>query len=640
VIRAAQLGVRLAWRAKPSRSALIVVGSALAATLLLTGAGAYRAMHAGPSTNDTQRLLLTVAIAVAAPIVVLLITAARLSASSRERRAAALSRLGLARLKVRSLAGAENAVLAAIGSLIGVGLHLLVAAPLLDALGRRADWFGREPVASVPATIGLTLGVVAAGASVAYLPNRSARPGARTDVASARPRLWRLAPLTLGTICLITATALHGNRDGDATSVELAGFLGGAALAIVGLPIALPVAVRVLGDLATRSQASSLAIAGRGLQSEPASTTRLVAAVLAALTVVTGALCVLQAFWALPQVQSALHADTVGPQFGRLELLPGAPPPTEDELDRVAAVPGVSAVIARVDYVVEGRPGACAGQTELEDPCGSAFVGTCAELEALYGAVTGCRDDAVLETRVDEFESRPSVWISADRVWLRPNGYADPIPPEPAAPSVAIPPVAGHIVLPYQATETIGSFDVFVPRAFAPALPISRLTVVMNGGPVVRAAVETAVRGIPGDYNSPDVSELRRVEAYEATTWSVAGVMLATGLAGLAIAGADRVTERRRRLASLWAVGAPSGVLRRSQLFQSLLPLAVGGPLAVVIGGLIGTAYLALGGIVGRFPWSQTLVLLAIALAAAVITAVISQVGLVRRPSPELFHRE
>jgi len=159
-------------------------------------------------------------------------------------------------------------------------------------------------------------------------------------------------------------------------------------------------------------------------------------------------------------------------------------------------------------------------------------------------------------------------------------------------------------------------------------------------GAVVRAAVETAVRGIPGDYNSPDVSELRRVEAYEATTWSVAGVMLATGLAGLAIAGADRVTERRRRLASLWAVGAPSGVLRRSQLFQSLLPLAVGGPLAVVIGGLIGTAYLALGGIVGRFPWSQTLVLLAIALAAAVITAVISQVGLVRRPSPELFHRE
>ena len=640
MIRAAQLGVRLAWRAKPSRSALIVVGSALAATLLLTGAGAYSAMHAGPSTSDTQRLLLTVAIALAAPIVVLLITAARLSAGSRDRRAAALSRLGLARLKVRSLAGAENAVLAALGSLIGVGLHLLVGAPLLDALGRRADWFAREPVAPVSATIGLTLGVVAAAASVAYLPNRSARPGARTDVASARPRLWRLVPISLGTICLITATALHGNRDGDPTSVELAGFLGGAALAILGLPIALPVAVRVLGDMATRAQAPSIAIAGRGLQSEPASTTRLVAAVLAALTVVTGALCVLQAFWDLNGVQRQLLADTVGPQFGRLELVPGAPSPTEAEIDRVAAVPGVSAVVARVNYVVEGRTGACAGETEPADPCGSAFVGTCADLAAIYGAVTGCRDDAVLETRVEEFESGPSVWTSSDQLWLRPNGYADPIQPEPVGPSVEITPVAGQIVFPYEATETVGIFDVFVPRAFAPSLPISGVTVVMDGGPVVRAAVEAAVEGISGDYNSPNVSELRRVEAYEATTWSVAGIMLATGLAGLAIAGADRVTERRRRLASLWAVGAPSGVLRRSQMLQSLLPLAVGAPLAVVIGGLIGTAYLALGGIVGRYPWSQTLVLLGIALAAAVITAVISQVGLVRRPSPDLLHRE
>ena len=635
MIRAAQLGLHLAWRATPSRSALIVIGSTLAATLLLTGAGAYDAMRFGPSTSDTQRLLLTVAVAVAAPIVVLLITAARLSSSSRDRRAAALSRLGLSRRQVRSLAGAENAVLATIGGLIATGLHLLVAAPLLDALGRRADWFGHEPVASVPATIGLTLGVVAAAAGAAYLPNRSARPGARMDVAAARPRLWRLAPLAAGLTSLITATVLHGNRDGDGTAVELNLFLGGAAVAIIGLPIALPVAVRVLGDLASRSRAPSIAIAGRGLQSEPSSTTRLVAAVLAALTVVTGALCVLQAFWDLPQVERAVLADTIGPQHGTIWVTAGDVAPSDAELAGLAATPGVRVVVALRDALVEQEPGGCERMEDEDAVCEFAFVGTCADLAALHGGAEGCRDDTVALI-IDGISSpSPGRWAGTPTAWIRANAYDGVTMPE----STRIPSPSGQIVVPDDSRQVFGGFSIFVPTRMT-GLPVSSVQVVMDGGPQVRAAVESAARQLPGEYMPEDLSELRRVEAYEATTWSVAGVMLATGLAGLAIAGADRVAERRRRLASLWAVGAPSGVLRRSQLLQSLLPLVVGAPLAVAIGGLIGTAYLSLGGIIGRFPWSQTSALLGIALAAAIITAVVSQVGLGRRPSPDQLRRE
>lgn len=638
MIRAAQLGLRLAWRAKPSRSAMIVIGSTLAATLLLTGAGAYGAMQVGPTSSDTKRLLLTVAVAVAAPIVVLLITAARLSSSSRERRAAVLSRLGVPRRNLRSLAGAENAVLAAIGALVGIGMHVFAAAPLLDVLGRQADWFGREPVASVPATIGLSLGVVAASACAAYLPNRSGRPGARTDVAATRPRLWRLAPLAAGVTSLITAATLHGNRDGDATDVELAGFLGGAALAILGLPVVLPVAVRLFGDLASRSPAPSIAIAGRGLQSEPSSTTRLVAAVLAALTVVTGGLCVLQAFWDLPQVQRAVIADTVGPQYGTIWVPSGDLAPSDAELARLAATPGVRAVVAIRDALVEGEPGACDRMEDPDSLCEFAFVGACADLAALYGGAEGCRDDAVQLVTDAVSGASTSRWDSSTSAWIRVNAYDGITMPE----STEIPSPSGQIVVPFDPDDPLRGFNgvsIFVPTRFA-SLPVANVSVVMDGGPQVRAAVETEVLGLPGEYMPEDLSELRRVEAYEATTWSVAGVMLATGLAGLAIAGADRVAERRRRLASLWAVGAPSAVLRRSQLLQSLLPLAVGAPLAVAIGGLIGSAYLYLGGIVGRFPWSQTLTLLAIALAAAVITAAVSQVGLGRRPSPDLLRRE
>ena len=638
MIRAAQLGLRLAWRAERSRSALIVIGSTLAATLLLTGAGAYGAMQVGPSASDTKRLLLTVAIAVAAPIVVLLITAARLSSSSRERRAAALSRLGLARRNVRSLAGAENAVLATIGALVGICLHVLVAAPLLDVLGRRADWFGHEPIASVPATIWLTLGVVVAAAGAAYLPNRSARPGARTDVAAARPRLWRLAPLAAGMTSLITATALHGNRDGDANTVELAGFLGGAALAILGLPLALPVAVRVLGDLASRSRAPSVAIAGRGLQSEPSSTTRLVAAVLAALTVVTGGLCVLQSFWDLPQVHRAVLADTAGPQYGTIWVPSGDVAPSDAELARLAATPGVRAVVAMRDALVEDEPGACDRMEDPDSLCEFAFVGTCADLAALHGGAEGCRDDIVQLITDGTSDTSTSRWDGSTNAWIRANAYDGMTMPE----STEIPSPTGQIVVPIDPDDPLQGFNgvsIFVPMRFT-SLPVATVQVVMDGGPQVRSAVESEARGLSGEYMSEDLSELRRVEAYEATTWSVAGVMLATGLAGLAIAGADRVTERRRRLASLWAVGAPSGVLRRSQLWQALLPLAVGAPLAVAIGGLIGTAYLSLGGIIGRFPWNQTLVLLAIALTSAVITALVSQVGLGRRPSADLLRRE
>ena len=71
-------------------------------------------------------------------------------------------------------------------------------------------------------------------------------------------------------------------------------FFAGTILAALGLPLAAPVAIRLLADAMVRLTARpSLVLAARRMQQEPAGTNRLVMSLLVALFIIIGARCVL-----------------------------------------------------------------------------------------------------------------------------------------------------------------------------------------------------------------------------------------------------------------------------------------------------------------------------------------------------------
>ena len=71
---------------------------------------------------------------------------------------------------------------------------------------------------------------------------------------------------------------------------------------------------------------------------------------------------------------------------------------------------------------------------------------------------------------------------------------------------------------------------------------------------------------------------------------------MALGLAllALALAAADRATERRRAVARQLMVGVPPRVLRQGQLLQTLLPTGVAAALAIALGAVLAWAFTAI----------------------------------------------
>ncbi len=194
---------------------------------------------------------------------------------------------------------------------------------------------------ALPTRTGLLicLAVPAVSVLVSLAPMRAiahGHAGVRRQAVVRRPSPWRLVPAALGAL-LLTRTALWNvPPDTDVPASYAVWFVAGALLAGLGLPFAVPVVVRLLGDAGARwSPTPAVGVAARRLQLEATATTRAVAGVLAALFVTAGALCVLTAFERTPQYVRAQHAATVGPQFVQLWADRGLSPGDEQRLSRL-----------------------------------------------------------------------------------------------------------------------------------------------------------------------------------------------------------------------------------------------------------------------------------------------------------------
>ncbi|MFC0628832.1 FtsX-like permease family protein [Kribbella deserti] len=600
-----RLGLRLAWGSGKARAfAMIVAGLVSSAVLcFLAGFAFARVSPYYPMPRDEKQVLIVISLVIVIPLLILVSTASRLSAASRDRRLASLRLLGLPPEHTRLVSATESAALTVVGAVLGLLVFRITAAPIETAVRARADWL-RQPVAvSLGWQVALVAGLVAVTAVVAVLPARAAirTPLAERQGVVRRPSRARLVPLSVGvTILLGLVISRPGDLDTEPGLGGFAIFVIGAAMTGVGLPLAIPVLVRLIADgLGRRSRRAGVLLAARRLQYEPSSTTRVVAGLVAALFVVAGGRCVLGAWEATPQYIEAVQAESQ-PQLVPVSALSGDPRPAAAK--GIAAVPGAR-VAAELSVLHQSacKPGTTA--------CIEAIVGTCADLAVVVRGLSGCT------------ESRP-IWV---------------VPPAAKAKQYRFDQRFGRPVVVPGASDTTrgvlrndlwldsGAPVLFVPQAIAKLAHPEQVYVELPHG-TWNTFNQALPPGTLKSLSSHDsyAGTTAEVRGYRAMLWSVGGLALAIGLLALLIGAVDRIAERRRQLATLRAVGVPVGTLRLGQVGQLVLPLLLGIPLAGGLGLLAGSAYLAFAGATDFVPWRSvggvTLASLVLVLIAATTT--------------------
>ncbi|WP_020574531.1 FtsX-like permease family protein [Actinopolymorpha alba] len=638
---AIHLGLRLAagtGRTERLRAGLTVGAAALGTLVFVT---ALAVVHAesrrtgGELDRDHQILLATVLAVLGMPVLTLLASITRLSASVRDRRLAALRLLGLSPTRTRTVAATEASALALVGAALGCALcfglrPLVERVTIADRQWQVADFL--PPWWQLGAVV---VGVPLLAVVVALAPTRAvtARPLAvRRGAGARRPSLLRLLPVLAGAAGMAWMFTLPQDPEASLGWSEFWPFLVGAILAGVGLPLAVPVLVRTAADLLARvAQRQAVLVAARRLQVEPSATTRIVAGLLLTLFLVTGARCVITAWERTPQYLEAYRAAYTGPQVISLHADPSSPQAGTD-LRPLGEEPFVRKVVPA--NIVTTR---CDGPRSL---CGTVYVGTCAELAQLL-PVKGCRDDRV-------------AWIShPDDRDTSPSRIAPGTPltiaREVTSQAVEIPAPSARITSSTDVTWSDARvLGLFVPRDFpgaaALADPAHRTWVVYaEPGKKAHDAVIGAIERLAPTtfaYDMADYATLEQVGGYLSILWAVTAVIVLVGLTSFGITAIDRAVERRRQVASLHVLGAPAKLARRSQLLQALIPLGLGIPLAGGLGMLAGSGYLAFGSLRDDAPWQSVLAVVAAAMTAALLVAAASVPAIGRGVKPDLLRRE
>jgi hypothetical protein len=432
-------------------------------------------------------------------------------------------------------------------------------------------------------------------------------------------------------VALLAWVASRTVQAGTGDARLLPWFVAGAVATGLGLPLAVPVVVSRGATLLLARGGPAVRIAARRLQLEPAATTRVVAGLLGAFFVCAGAQCVLVIFERTPQYLAAVRAETTGPQ--RIDVLER--PGTALDVTSLAAVPGVRSITPAPSVGVADSCGADLPR----GACTSVYVGTCADLQRVLPTVTQCRDRPAWLG--DAHPGRPAPGTPLPLVWSGGDGSGPALLTVPA-PAEQWPLRELSTVENY----SLSSYELFLPVSTPGADRLlarstDRWVLLTSGGGRVRDDVTLAAAALGGDsYSSAEPEQLRQVEQYRTLIWAATAVALLLGFAALVVTSVDRAIERRRQLAAFHVLGAPARVLRRSQLLQVFLPLAIGMPVAALTGLLAGRAYLVFGGEGAATPTRAVLVTGLLGLLASLAVAGLTVPGVGRRVTPELLRRE
>ncbi len=531
--------------------------------------GFHRPDLLGPAVVDTSdgllHLLTRIGLVVlVVPCLVLVASAARLTAARRERRLAALRLAGATPGQVIAMTATETAVAAVAGSALGV-----VASLPLRHLTARIPWDGGTWLPDDFTASPLVVVLVAVLAPVLVVA--SAVLGLRRVVtrplgAAQRHRTRGPSPVRL--VLLVGAgfvffAGLGAARESGPTTVLI-----GLAAVASALVLAGPLVTAAVGRFFTASwRKPSTLLAGRRLGDDPKAAFRSAAGVVLAVFTASMALVLFPALDR--QVEHSdgtwrddvLVAESVGggePQIAALRAELGRRGVTG------AVVPLVTGYATLTDHPEE------AGADVLIAPCREAAEvlaaladGICASAPMVYAP----------EWQVDRLKGGARMTLDT----------RDP------ASSLAVPPNLPVRV--YQVTS--GRSYVFIDPALIPGLTAAPSSVAVVTEPGNRAVVQNALlRAFPGAA----VVSNRKVDlegdalGEDLVRATVIGLVIATTLGAVSatLAAAGSVVDRRRTFAALVAAGAPVRVLTRALRTEVVLPVLLATAVAGAAGAAVG----------------------------------------------------
>lgn len=523
---------------------------------LAGGPGSYRDDYDGMLYLLTRVGLVVLVV----PCLVLVASAARLTAAKRERRLAALRLAGASPKQVIVMTAVETAVGAVVGSVLGVVLaqpfsHLTAKVPW-----EGGTWFPGDfvPVPAVVAAVAVLAPVLVVGAAIMGLRRVVQKPLAAED--QRKVRSWRLLMIAgaLGVFFLgiMYAQATHG--DSQFTVVLLG--LGAVAMALV---LAGPVMTAWVGRFFVgRWTKPSTLLAGRRLSGDPVAAFRGSAGVVIA--VFTGSM----ALTMLPGLESqvpyrddtwkvdSIVAEQVTHDVTPLRLATSAP--------IVTMLEGSVSTGKDTDYGT------------------SVIVGKCADVAKVLNNLT-CRPGPAVysysQLPGDVFKSR---------------GQKDVV-------TAKLP--AQYETRPFQSNGQINAVidPELLPGVEGMASMVGVPTTAEN-----RDAVHTALVGtLPG---------VRLVDGEQRALWgdtlmddlqraTIIGLSIAAVLGGIgaAVAAAGSVIDRRRTFGALIAAGTPIRVLAHALRREMMLPVFAVTIAACGAGFVVGLGLLTLArGLVGH----------------------------------------
>ncbi|GAA2106402.1 FtsX-like permease family protein [Kitasatospora saccharophila] len=505
--------------------------------------------------SDGVTLILTVVTgALVFPLLILIGTATRLSATQRERRFAAMRLVGATPRQVTAVSAVESALAAAAGVLLGFLPYLAVRGQVAAMSLTGYRFYTSDLALTLPQAAVVVLGVPLAAVVAARIALRRVQVsplGVSRRVTPKPPRAWRVAPLLAGLAELVFLLVRHP----ESVPGQVRGYLSSFGLIMIGLVLSGPwLTGRAAALLARRTQRPAALIAARRLADNPTAGFRAVSGLVLALLVMTATIGIITTMTdERGRVEGGPQFDNVLIDYlseGRTPegLDRGAAPPAQPGFTTgLLAVPGVRAtmLVHPLDQVVPVHAG---DATEASEAV------ACPELDAVgvFGHCEPGAATAYLPSVLGGFRDY------ADTAW-------------PAAPYTA---------------EQLA------------ALPVVNVVVATDGS---RAAVERARTMVdtayPANRQSQTLAEGRKQSGAELEGFQQLAkvVILATfPIAGcsLAVSVAAALGERKRPFSLLRLSGVSLAMLRRVVLLESAVPLLAVSALAIGTGLLAADLFL------------------------------------------------
>lgn len=634
---ALQLGLRLSTGKGGQRARTLVGGVASAIgvmVLLLVWGVAVSAL--GTTTQfrynpGAMTLLMSGTIGmVALPVVVLIATIARLSAGIRDRRLSNLRLLGLSAGQTRLVASVEVGFASIIGSMLGAVAAAVAASAGTRILQSNANWADASLAPPAFAWVLVPLVIPAVAVVTAVLPQRLEAERALLHARQRDPgpvRLFRVAPLLLGfVLCWSTRSPLV---EGSTTlqGWEIAATISGIALLGIGMLLVIPVFMSLIATVVLRLGRGPLAtLVGRRLQTQPASATRVIAALMMGLFIVVGARGVLVVFLATPQYVAAANfverAQTAEVTATAQDL--------NGTVDDLGSIEGVRDVTSFP--VLQGE--AAKASRDGSDAV-TVLVASCADLTSTGGDVRGCRDDA------PSLVGDPRITVSDAenmQVWSTSGN-------EPRGPALGVDLSHASVIDRATFEHEIGALSgipVIVVPPGTPGVAQLLLTtdrlVVAHAGPGRYLYDRVAEAGYRFN-SSVDLENYDFVQGMLTVVWTLAAVIIAIGLVTFTVAGIDRAIGRRRELTALRLIGTPHGLLRKAQWLEAALPTVLGSAVAITAGAYAGATYLQRDDSL-HISVTSTVSLAVVASVTSLLLAWVTTVGTAAQLDPEHIRSE